>query len=135
MTKTSILQRADKHLGMVRIDQLSKADQEYLASKEAELGSKGNLQQMQTWSTQGGVQLLGRIVDYAKVDVTVQRRRGKVYVNDRLLKNLPEVYPENPSQKVIEHFEGVGDTGRADVESMDQAPARSTAAISRSRAL
>ena len=31
-----------------------------------------------------GCKVVGRVVDYARKDVTIQQRRGKTYVNDRL---------------------------------------------------
>lgn len=104
-----ILQREDKQLGSIRLDQLSQQDQEYLKSKEASLIKSDKLDKLQQWTTAGGLTLVGRIVDYTKKDVTVQRRRGKTYVNDRVLENLPEFY-QKLFPLVIAHFENIQPT-------------------------
>src|SRR5690606_33060024 len=39
-------------------------------------------------------------------DVTFQRRRGKVYVNDRVFDNLPEVY-QKIAPRIVGHFENL----------------------------
>lgn len=101
-----VLQRADNELGVLKIDQLSEEDREYLNSEDARKIHSKNFNPAQTWTTNGGHQLVGRIVDFADVDVTVQRRRGRTYVNDRRLANLPEFYRPILAE-VIEHFEGV----------------------------
>lgn len=101
-----ILQREDDALGMVKIEQLSAVDQEYLKSKEAEEANNRNIKTRQVWTTRSGLKLAGRVVDYVRDEVIIQRRRGKIYVNDRVYGNLPEVY-QKLMLKVVEHFEGV----------------------------
>lgn len=91
--KTAILQREeDKELAAYKISDLSKEDQEYLKSKEATDLSSKNLDQPQTWVLKSGIKIYGRLVGYARGDVVIQRRRGRMYVNDRVFENLPEVY-------------------------------------------
>ncbi len=101
-----VLQRPDKELGVLRIDQLSEKDREYLKAQEAEDAHKSNVGQVQAWTTKGGLKLVGRIVDYVRGDVVIQRRRGRMYVNDRAFTNLPEVY-QALVPKVVEHFEEI----------------------------
>lgn len=101
-----ILQRSDGELGAFPIEQLSKADQEYLQSKEAEQINAENLGELQTWTMKSGLKVVGRIVDYAKRDITIQRRRGKIYVNNEAYENLPQIY-QLMLPRVVEHFEGV----------------------------
>ena len=72
-------------LVVIPIDKLSKQDQEFLSSKEA-LQTQGEMQNTQTWTMKNGMTVIGRVVDYVRKNVTIQRRRGKVYVNDQLLK-------------------------------------------------
>jgi hypothetical protein len=50
------------------------------------------LNKEQAWTMKDGYRLVCRIVDYARGDMTFQRRRGKSYVNDRLYSTLPPVY-------------------------------------------
>lgn len=88
-----ILQRdSDRELGSVAVAKLSEADRAYLASKAAAEQMGRALDEPQVWKLKNGLQVPGVIVDYARRDVTVQLRRGKVYVNDRVFENLPAVY-------------------------------------------
>jgi hypothetical protein len=87
-----ILQREDHQLGQVPIDKLSQVDQDYLKGKEAGDAVKKVSGAVQTWSLRNGDKLIGRVVGYARKPVIVQRRRGNIYVNDRLLDNLPRIY-------------------------------------------
>ncbi len=84
---------------------LSEADQEYLNSKEA-VDANTQLNKRQGWTMRDGSTVVGKIVDFVRKDVTVQRRRDKIYVNDRLFANLPEVY-QKIFPKVVEEFEKV----------------------------
>ena len=101
-----VLQREDQELGIVDIADLSDKDRAYLESKEAETIHDENMDQMQTWTTNNGLKLVGRLVDYARGDVVIQRRRGRMYVNDRAFDNLPSIY-QKLVPIVIEHFEDV----------------------------
>lgn len=89
----------------IPLDKLSKSDQEFLSTKEA-LQTQGDMQASQTWTMKNGMTVIGRVVDYVRKDVTIQRRRGKVYVNDHLLTNLPEIY-QRFIPKIVEHFDKV----------------------------
>jgi hypothetical protein len=101
-----VLQRADNELGVLKTADLSEQDRDYLQSAEAGEINERNLRGMQTWTTTSGLELAGRLVDYARVEVTVQRRRGRMYVNDRVFRNLPDLY-QRLLPEVIAHFEGV----------------------------
>ena len=99
-----ILKRADKELGAFPLDKLSEKDREYLKSREAKDLHHANLNELQTWAMQSGLQVRGRIVDYARKDMTLQRRRGKIYVNDRVFENLPEIY-RKMIPEIVAHFD------------------------------
>lgn len=90
--QTVILQRANKELGACEIDKLCEADREFLKSKQALEIHDSNLQKVQSWKLVNGLHMIGKIADYAKRDLTIQRRRGKVYVNDKSFTSLPPVY-------------------------------------------
>jgi hypothetical protein len=92
--RTVVLQRADQEMVAIPIEELSDADREYLKSKEAGELVRRTHEPLQTWTLRDGTKIVGRIVDYAERDITLQRRRGKIYVNDRQLENLPEFYQE-----------------------------------------
>jgi hypothetical protein len=99
-----ILQRANKELGSCPIDKLSKEDRAFLESKEAQQIHSANLGKMQTWTMISGLKVVGKIVDYARRDVTLQARRGRTYVNDTVYQNLPDVY-QTMLLKIVEHLE------------------------------
>ena len=101
-----IVQRQDGQMGMFAINVLSDADKKYLQSEEAGKLSSANLGKEQAWTMKDGYRLVGRIVDYAKVQVTMQRRRAKSWVNDRQYKTLPPVY-QAIVRKSLEHLEGL----------------------------
>lgn len=99
-----ILQRQDHDLVAFPVGRLSTKDREYLQSKEAADVSNQSLEGVQTWTLANGGKLVGRVVDYAQGQLAIQRRRGRVYVNDRPLENLPEFYQLLLPQ-VVAHFE------------------------------
>lgn len=100
-----VLQKADKTLVAVDMEQLSTADQEYVKSKEAAeaVDKKGAKQQV--WKMRSGLEVIGDVIDYVQKDVTFSMTRGKIYVNDQLFENLTGI-----QQKVVPaiaaHFTG-----------------------------
>ena len=103
---TVIFQRPDHQLGEIALDKLSEADRKYLESQEAAELSGKVTGAMQTWKMADGMNVEGRIVDFIQRDVTIQHRRGKLFVNDRRYNNLPEIY-QKIVNKIVAHFEGV----------------------------
>ena len=101
-----ILQREDGELGMLKIDEFSAADREYLNSREAEEINRKNIKSSQVWTTNSGLKLVGRVVDFARDEIAIQRRRGRMYVNDRAFANLPAFYQKLLPQ-IVEHFDGI----------------------------
>jgi hypothetical protein len=101
-----ILQRADKELGSCKISELCEADREYLKSKEAQETQavhSSNLEK-QTWTMKSGLKVVGRIVDYGREELTIQRRQGKIFVNDKPYTELPDVY-QTMLPNIIAHLE------------------------------
>jgi hypothetical protein len=92
-----VLEReSDKGLGSIAIDQLSEADQKYLQTEEATKAATTATGGMQKWSLKDGTEIVGRVVTYGRKEIVLRRTRGRIYVNDRALSNLPEFY-----QKII----------------------------------
>ncbi|MBM4092024.1 MAG: hypothetical protein FJ276_21715 [Planctomycetes bacterium] len=58
-----------------------------------------------------GFKLVGTLVDYTRTKVTIQRRRGKTYVNDRAFDALPPVY-QTVVLKTLGQFEKIADIDR-----------------------
>lgn len=102
--KIVILQRADHDLAQVPIEKLSQADRAYLTTKEAADTVNKFSAAKQTWTLRDGLKIVGRVVGYAHKNMIVDRRRGKIYVNDRLFDNLPKIY-QVMIPKIIAHFE------------------------------
>ncbi|QDU25521.1 hypothetical protein ETAA8_05900 [Anatilimnocola aggregata] len=87
-----VLQRADHELVSLPIKLLSTKDQEFLKSNEALELRKQKLDGPQTWTLQDGTKLVARAVSYTSRPLSIQRRRGHIFVNDRRFDNLPEFY-------------------------------------------
>lgn len=97
-----VLKREGKDLLSLPLEKLSEADRKYLDSLEKS-GAR-DTHEAQTWTMRDGAKVVGRVVDYARKDVTIQRRRAKTYVNDRVFGNLPEIY-RKMIPKIVAHFE------------------------------
>lgn len=106
----AVLKRADHELVAFPVADLSEEDKKYLASDEAKAVAQAFAEGMQIWKLADGSEIVGRIVDYANRDITLHRRHGRNYVNDRRLENLPEFY-QRLIPKIVAHKE---DLPRAD---------------------
>lgn len=100
--ETVILRRADKELAALAIAQLSDADREFLNSPEAKDAKAKTFAAPQEWTLRDGQKLTGKIVDFAERDLVIDRRRGRIFVNDRLMNNLPEFY-RNLIPQIVAH--------------------------------
>lgn len=109
-----VLKTSNGELLSMAVSDLSAADQEFLKSKEAV--SVHESVGPQKWTLINGMQVIGQVVSHEVKDVVIQRRRGSLYVNDRLLNNLPEVY-KKMIPAVVGHFEN---EKFADLKSMEQ---------------
>ncbi len=94
---------------------LSDADRAYLASPAASDLVRQSIDSPQNWTLRDGTQITGRLVDYMQGDMTIQRRRGRIYVNDRPLANLPEFY-QLLIPKIVAHFENLPSVDRQSFE-------------------
>src|SRR5690606_10813999 len=83
---------------------LSESDREFLKSQEAADASEKLLGASQKWSLQNGQTIEGKVVDFADRELTIERRRGRIFVNDRLINNLPEFYRQLVPQ-IVAHQE------------------------------
>jgi hypothetical protein len=106
-----VIERGDGDLGMFEIEFLSEEDREYLRSTEGVERSKKNLDEEQAWELIDGYKLIGTLVDYTRTKVTIQRRRGKIYINDRQFDALPPVY-QTIVMKTLGQFEQIAGVDR-----------------------
>jgi hypothetical protein len=97
------------------MEKLSAADREFLESTEADKALGKFREPLQTWTLKDGTKIVGKIVEYAERDITLQRRRGRIYVNDRLFDNLPEFY-QQLLPKIVAHVERLQRNDRASLE-------------------
>jgi hypothetical protein len=101
--ETAVLKKKEGgELVAVSIERLSDDDREYLQSTKAHEDAHGEDKQL--WTLRNGLQVPGRVVAYGRKEVTLQRRRSRIYVNDRQFENLPEIY-QRMIPKVVGHFE------------------------------
>ncbi|MHB8861723.1 MAG: SHD1 domain-containing protein [Pirellulaceae bacterium] len=101
-----VLLEDGKELVALRIEDLSSEDQEYLQSKEAEDAVRNTVDTQQIWTMRNGMKVVGQIVGYSRDNVTIQRRRGDIYVNGRVLENLSDVY-RKMIPHIVAHFENI----------------------------
>ena len=101
-----VLKREDGKLVSLQRSQLSEGDRRFLETRGAETVGRDAPNKPPTWTMKGGWRITGRPVGYGRKEVVIQRRRGKVYVNDRVLTNLPEVY-QRMLPRIVSHFEEV----------------------------
>jgi hypothetical protein len=102
--ETVVLKKKNSDLVSVKIAQLSTGDRQYLKSPEAAEKSTNEADVPPLWTLQNGLKVKGHLVGYGRRDIVVQRKRGKVYVNDRLFDNLPGVY-QQMVPKIVGYFE------------------------------
>lgn len=110
-----ILQRADHQLVQMPIEKLSEADRAYLKTKEAVESAKQVAGAKQSWMLRDGLKLVGQVVGYAHKQITVERHRGNIYVNDRLFDNLPNIY-QAMIPKIVAHFQHLSRDDRRALE-------------------
>jgi SLA1 homology domain 1, SHD1 len=103
---TAVLQRADHELVAVPMEKLSAADREFVKSKEAKQLMEQAADELQTWTLRDGTRIVGRVIDYARRDLTLERRDGKIYVNDQEFEKLPVVY-QRMVPKIVAQFEKI----------------------------
>lgn len=99
-----VLRRGDKELAAMEIASLSDADRDYLKSDEAKAEKAKHFDAPQKWTLNNGQTIEGKIVDFANRSLTIDRRRGRIFVNDRLMNNLPEFYRQLVPQ-IVAHYE------------------------------
>lgn len=85
-----VLKKPSGRLIALPIAKLSKADQDFLQSQNAADTCKSHCAGNRTWVLRDGTKLAGRIVNYAPKKVTIQRQLGKILVNDKPYRELPE---------------------------------------------
>lgn len=99
-----IIETKEKELVSLEIEHLSDDDKKFLESKEAEEHLQKMASEKQIWELANGLKVTGQVMDFVDRDLTIQRKGGFIYANDRRFDNLPPVY-QKMVPKVINHFE------------------------------
>ncbi len=80
---TVVLKRPSGKLVAVELAELSQQDRDYVTSKETMDAYRKSANEMQTWTSADGLKIPGRVIAYGKNDLVVQRKVGKVFVNNQ----------------------------------------------------
>src|SRR5712672_3374851 len=114
--KKVVLERTDDHqLISLQPEELSQADRDYIQSKAGQDVVNALSKALQTWTLQDGTKVVGRVINYGRRQVTLQRQDGKIYVNDHLFENLPEIY-QRMIPKIVNFFEKINPVDRQGLE-------------------
>ena len=110
---TVVIKKENSDLVSVPLEKLSKPDQDYVEKEAGKLNqSTGNTQ---VWTLKSGLKMPGRIVGFDKHPVVIQRRLGRVYVNNRRFDKMPGVY-RAIIPKIVEHFTSEEIAGEKELE-------------------
>jgi SLA1 homology domain 1, SHD1 len=114
--KKIVLERTDDHqLVSLRPEELSQADRDYIQSKAGQDVVSALSKAPQTWTLADGSKIVGRVVKYGRRSLTIQREDGRIYVNDQLFDNLPEIY-QRMIPKIVNFFEKINPVDRQGLE-------------------
>ena len=115
--RTVVLQRADHELVAIPIEQLSENDREYLKSTEAGDALRKSTDGLQTWKWCDGTQIIGRVVDYAAVDMTIQRRGQAGSTSTSACWKTCRKFYQQLIPKIVAHFEKLQTADRRALDS------------------
>ncbi|TWU42466.1 SHD1 domain-containing protein [Novipirellula artificiosorum] len=102
--KTVVLKRTSGKLVAVQLAELSDADRKFVQSEEAQQATAKSAEEMQTWTSKDGMKVRGRVLAYGHKEMTVQRKLGKVLINDVAFTELDELH-QRLILKIVGHLE------------------------------
>jgi hypothetical protein len=114
--ETVVLKRHSGKLIALPIADLSKIDQDYLHSKAASTAIQDYSKDNRTWTLRDGTEIVGRVINYGRKPVVIQRQTGKILVNGRLYQDFNKLQ-QYMVRQIVEHF--------------DETPIKDTAALER----
>lgn len=100
-----ILKRESGKLVAVSLAELSKADQDFVRSKEFGDELTGSIEAMQTWTSKDGLKIRGRVLAFGRKDLVLTRQRGKVMINETPFPKLDPLH-QKLALKIIGELEG-----------------------------
>jgi hypothetical protein len=85
-----VLKNADGRLVTLAASKLSKADRDYLASVADEEAVAPSSRDEPTWTLADGARITGRVANYGRGELRIQRQNGRTYVNGRPWEQINE---------------------------------------------
>ena len=102
--KTIVLQKADKQLVSMEINDLSDADKKYMNAIRTGEKKFAPPESRKTWTMKSGLKVKGQVVAFTRRNVKFAIEGEDTYINDKLFKNLPPIY-QQMAPKIVSHFE------------------------------
>jgi hypothetical protein len=88
----AVLKRPDGTLVALERAELSVDDRRFLET-HLNTGKQAKAPRLQTWTLEQGLgPITGRIVGYGRSEFVLERRRGRIFINNRVFGNLPPSY-------------------------------------------
>ena len=100
---TVVLRRKGGELEAYLIVQLSDADREFVKQHLAATVDDKTTSETQTWTGRAGFKFMGRVTGYGSKDVVIHHERGKIYVNQKPLDELDQIYQQMIPKIVAEY--------------------------------
>ncbi|MEC8557295.1 MAG: SHD1 domain-containing protein [Planctomycetota bacterium] len=93
--ETVVLKKEDGKLVAVELSALCEKDNEFIKSKSTQESAKKSADEMQVWTGADGLKVRGRVLQYGKKKLVIARKRGKIMIGDKVLKDA------NPIQQKV----------------------------------
>lgn len=92
--QTVVLKRKSGKLVAVEVNELSDADRDYLKSKDLSATLNASIEKMQTWTSNSGVKIRGRVLAFGRKDYELTRQRGTLSVNGKLFSRFDPLHQQ-----------------------------------------
>lgn len=102
--RIAVLKKDNGRLVAIEIEDLSKEDRHYLASKDAKEAVAKAATKEHTWTLTDGEKVTGRVLRYGRRDVVLERRNNRIFVNERPITELSKLQ-QTVIPRMVAHFE------------------------------
>ena len=90
--ETIVLRRKKGELEAYQTNQLSEADREFLKKHLEDNKTAVSPEEMQTWTGRDGYKIRGRVIGFARQNVTLGHERGKTTINKKPIDEIDQFY-------------------------------------------
>jgi predicted Ser/Thr protein kinase len=101
---TVVLKRPTGKLVAVELAQLSDEDNKYIKSQAVKDAAEKSASELQTWTGADGLKVRGRVVAYGRKELKVQRKLGKVNIDDKKFSDIDQLH-QLLLLKILSHLE------------------------------